>query len=163
MGRTSPSDGEGDAVGVHHLAPVQVSPGQTVDQQLSGGHVGGHGDGVLVTQLGDGQHAVVQLSGAGVVEEQHHVDLVVDDALTDLLDAAVGVGQEQIDRKTGGLRDHAAGGVGGAYGVLGQDAAVSSAELDHQFLLMVVAHQCDVHGVANLLYTDAGREFSGSA
>ena len=71
--------------------------------------------------------------------------------------------QEQIDRKTGGLRDHAAGGVGGAYGVLGQDAAVSSAELDHQFLLMVVAHQCDVHGVANLLYTDAGREFSGSA
>lgn len=65
MGRTSPSDGEGDAVGVHHLAPVQVSPAQTMDQQLSGGHVGGHGDGVLVTQLGDGQHAVVQLSGAG--------------------------------------------------------------------------------------------------
>ena len=29
--------------------------------------------------------------------------------------------------------------------MLGQNAAVGNAELDHQFFFVVVAHQCDVH------------------
>ena len=34
----------------------------------------------------------------------------------------------------------------GAKGVLGQNAAVCGAELDHQFLFVVVGDQCDIHG-----------------
>ena len=52
---------EGDPVGVHALPPVQVAPGQAVDQEFSGGHVGSHGDGVLVAQAGDVQHILVHL------------------------------------------------------------------------------------------------------
>ena len=138
--------GEGHPVGVHADAPVQVAPSQAVNEQLGGGHVSGQGDGVLVTQAGDIHDAVVHVGVLGVVEEQDHVDLIVDDALADLLDAAVLVGQEQVDRQAGGLRHHTPRGIGGADGVLGQDPAVGGAELDHQLLFAVVAHKGDVHG-----------------
>ena len=55
------------------------------------------------------------------------------------------VGQEQVDVQAGGLGHHAAGGVGGADGVFGQNAAVCGAELDHQLLLLVVTHERDIH------------------
>ena len=45
--------GEGNPVGVHDDTPIQVTPGQAVDEQLGGGHVGGHRHGVLVAQAGD--------------------------------------------------------------------------------------------------------------
>ena len=63
-----------------------------------------------------------------------------------LLAAAVVEGQETVDAQAGGFADLKAGGGGGAKGVLGQNAAVSGAELDHQFLFVVVSDQCDIHG-----------------
>lgn len=101
---------------------------------------------MLVAQAGDIQHVLVHLVVLGGVEEQHHVDLVVDNALADLLDASVLVGEEELDRQTGGLRHHAPGRVGAADGVLGQNAAIGGAELYHQLLLFDVTHNCDIHG-----------------
>ena len=122
-----------------------------MDEHFRGGHIGGHGDRVLVAQAGDIHDAVIHVGILGIVEEEDHIDLIVNDTLADLLDSPVFVGQEQIDRKTGGLRDHAAGGVGGAYGVLGQQSAVRGAELDHQLLLAVVTHDSNIHGGVYLL------------
>ena len=114
-----PLQGEGHPVGIHALPPVQVAAGQSVNQQLGRCYVGGYRDRVLVTQSGDIHDALVHLVVLGRVEEQHHVDLIVDDALADLLHTPVLVGEKQIDRQAGGLRHHAAGGVGGADDVLG--------------------------------------------
>ena len=85
---------KGDAVGSSDLSPVQIASGQTVDQHLGGGHVGGDGDGVLVTQVGDIQHIVVHAVVLRGVEEEDHIDLIIDNALTDLLDTAVLMGEE---------------------------------------------------------------------
>ena len=101
---------------------------------------------MLVTQAGDIQHVLIHLVVQGGVEEQHQIDHVVHDLLADLLNAAVLVGQEEIDLQSGGVGDHAAGGVGGAYGMLGQDAAVGGTELYHQILLFGMTHDCDIHG-----------------
>jgi hypothetical protein len=30
--------------------------------------------------------------------------------------------------------------------VLGENACISGAELDHEFLFVVMGHQCDIHG-----------------
>ena len=65
-----------------------------------------------------------------------------------VLAAAVVEGQETVDAQTGGFADLKPGGGGGAKGVLGQNAAVSGAELDHQFLFVVVCHESDVHVVS---------------
>ena len=125
--------------------PVQVAPGQAVNQHLCRGGVGGHGHIVLVAQVDNVAQVLFQLVGGGVVEEQHHVNLVVGDACADLLRAALGVGQEELNGQAGGLRHLTAGIAGGADGVLGEDAAVGNAELDHQFFFVIVAHQGNIH------------------
>lgn len=61
--------GEGHPVGVHTQAPVQVTPGQAVDGRLGGGHVGSHGDGVLIAQAGDIQHILVHLVVLGELKK----------------------------------------------------------------------------------------------
>ena len=58
----------------------------------------------------------------------------------DLLDPAVLVRQKKIDRQTGGLGHQLAGGVGGAYGMLGENAAVSDTELRHKLLFRVMGN-----------------------
>ena len=85
-----------------------------MDEHFRGGHIGGHGDRVLVAQAGDIHDAVIHVGILGIVEEEDHIDLIVNDTLADLLDSPVFVGQEQIDGQAGGLRHHSAGGVGGA-------------------------------------------------
>ena len=72
-------------------------PGQAVDEHLGGGHVGGHGDRVLVAQPGDIEDVLVISWSWGELKKEHQVDLIVDDALADLLDAPVLMGQEQVD------------------------------------------------------------------
>ena len=67
------------------------------------------------------------------------------------LAAALGVGQEQLHRQAGGLGNLLAGIAGGADGVLGENAAVGNAELDHELLFVVVAHQSDVHMTPSFL------------
>ena len=122
-----------------------------MDEHLGGGGIGGDGDVVLVAQIDDVVQVLFQLIGVGVVEEQHHVDLVIGDAGADLLAAALGVGQEQLHRQAGGLGNLLAGIAGGADGVLGENAAVGNAELDHELLFVVVAHQSDVHMTPSFL------------
>ena len=55
------------------------------------------------------------------------------------------MGQVAVDGQARGFGDQAAGDVRGTDGVLGQDAAVGDAELDHEFLLAVLCHEGDVH------------------
>ena len=130
---------------IDDLSPIQIAPLQAVDQDLRGGGVGGKGDVVLVAHLVDVLQVRVQVVGLGVREEEDHINLVVSDAGTDLLAAAVGVGQEQPHRQARGLRHQTARGVGGADGVLGQHAAVGDAELHHQLFFVVVTHDRDIH------------------
>ena len=125
---------------VDNVPPIQVAPLQAVDEHLGGGHVGGEGDVVLVAQIGDIFQVGVQVIGLGIGEEEDHVDLVVGDPGPDLLAAAVFVGEEEVHRQSGGLGHQLTRGVGGADGVLGEDAAVGDAELHHQFFFPVVAH-----------------------
>ena len=65
-----------------------------------------------------------------------------------LLRAAVDARHEQVDRKAARFADHLTGHAGGAESVTGQNAGVSRAELDHQFLFVVVCHESDVHVVS---------------
>ena len=51
-----------------------------------------------------------------------------------------------MDIEAGGVSDHVAGGIGGVQAVLGEDPGVSGAELDHQFLFIVMGHERDIHG-----------------
>ena len=101
---------------------------------------------MLVAQAGDIQHVLVHDIVLGGVEKENHVDLVVDNALPDLLDAPVLVGEEELHRQAGRLRHHTPGGVGRADRVLGEYAAVGGTELDHQVLLFGMAHNGDIHG-----------------
>ena len=139
------SGGKGLGLGVDDIAPVQVPPLQAVDEDLRRGHIGGEGDVVLVAESGNILQIRVQIVGLGIGEEKHHVDLVVGDAGADLLAAAVLVGEEELDRQAGGLGHQAASRVGGADGVLGENAAVGNAELHHQLFFPVMAHQGNIH------------------
>lgn len=96
----------------------------------------------------------------GVGEAQYHVDLVIGNARGDLLPAAVGEGQKTVYGQSGGIGDLLSGAGGGAEGVLGQDAAVGGAELDHQLLAVVVCHQCNIHRKAPFIISSSGA-FSG--
>ena len=142
------SGGEGLRLRVDDIAPVEVAAGKAHDEHFSGGEVGGKGDVVLVAELGDIGQAVVILRVGGVAEEEDHIDLVVGDARADLLGAAVDARHEQVDRKAARFADHLTGHAGGAESVTGQNAGVSRAELDHQFLFVVVCHESDVHVVS---------------
>ena len=115
-------------------------------QAVKGGHIAGIGDIVLVAQAEDIGHVLVRDFLVGVAEAENHVQLIIGNAGCNLLAAAVVEGQEAVDAQAGGLADLEAGGGGGAKGVLGQNAAVCGAELDHQFLFVVVGDQCDIHG-----------------
>ena len=84
--------------GIDDAAPVQIAPGQAQHQHLRRGQIAGKGDVVLVAQPGDvGTCSSSRASLCGVVEEEHHVDLVIGDPRADLLAAAVGIGQEAVD------------------------------------------------------------------
>ena len=140
-----PSRREGLGLGIDDIAPVQIAPCQTKDQHFGGGHIAGEGDVVLVAQLGDIQNVLVGGALVGIVEAQHHVDLVVGDAGADLLAAAVFKGQKAVYLQAGGLLHLLAGVGGGAQGVLRQNAAVGGAELHHQLLAVVVSDQGNIH------------------
>ena len=142
------SGGEGLGLGIDDIAPVEVAAGKTHDEHFGGGDVGGEGDVVLVAELGDIGQAVVVLGTVRVAEIEDHIDLVVGDARADLLGAAVDARHEQVDRKAARFADHLTGHAGGAERVTGQNAGVSRAELDHQFLFVVVCHESDVHVVS---------------
>ena len=100
---------------------------------------------MLIAQGGDIVEIAVQIIRVGVIEEKNHVDLVVGDARANLLTAAMGMGQEQLNGQTGSLSDQISGAVGGADGVLGENAALGNAELYHQFFLFIMAHKGDIH------------------
>ena len=62
-----------------------------------------------------------------------------------LLAAAVGISQKAVDLEAGGVGNHVAGGVGGVDMMLGEDARIGRTELDHEFLLVVVRHESNIH------------------
>ena len=80
-----------------------------------------------------------------VVEEEHHVDLVVGDACADLLRAAVYAREEEVDGQTRRLGDQSTGRRGRREAVLGKNALIGRAELNHQLFFVVVCHEGDVH------------------
>ena len=123
-----------------HFAPIQVAPLEAHDEHFSGGQVGGDGD-VLLVAVADGlDHLglVPGVGGIGIGEQQHQVDLVVGDAGIDLLMTALLMGKQQGNGQTGIVADETAGGGSRKQIVLDQHAFISSAELDHQFLFLVV-------------------------
>ena len=144
------SSGKGLGFGIDNIAPVQVAPGQAQHQHLGGGDIAGIGDVVLVAQAGDIDDVRGGLLGVGIVEAEDHVQLVIGDAGADLLATAVVKAHKSVDGQACGLGHHLAGGGGGAKGMLGQDAAIGGAELDHEFLAVVVSDQCDIHDCALL-------------
>ncbi|MPM90269.1 hypothetical protein SDC9_137390 [bioreactor metagenome] len=125
------SDGEGLGLGADNVAPVQIAPGQAVDEHLRRGHVGGDRNVILVAQAGDIVEVRVQIAGLGIGKKQNHINFVVSDSGADLLTSPVGVGEEKAHRQARGLGHQLARRVGGAHGMLGQNAAVSNAKLHH--------------------------------
>lgn len=79
-----------------------------------------------------------------VAEIENEVDLVIGDARADLLGALLVVEVERYGQPRG-LGHELAGGVGRAEVVIGENAAVGNAELDHKFLLAVVGQESYVH------------------
>ena len=135
---------------VHDVAPVEVAAAEAEDEHFRRRHIAGKGDVILVAQAGNIAHALAGLFIARIVEEEHHVDLVVGDACADLLRAAVYAREEEVDGQTRRLGDHLAGNVGRADGVLGEDACIGCAELHHQVFFVVVCHESDIHITAPL-------------
>ena len=85
------------------------------------------------------------LGGIGVGEQQHQIDLVIGDSGVDLLMTALLVGQKQSDGQTGIVGNEPTGGGGGEEVVLHKHALVGGAELNHQFLFLVVCQKCNIH------------------
>ena len=123
--------GKGYSVGIHDLTPIQISAGQTVNQQFRSGNIAGEGDRMLITQTHDIHDFCVEQIIHGGIEKEDHVNLIVADSLTDLLNSAQLMGQELVDLQSGGIGDHLSSGVGSADSMLGQDAAIRSTELNH--------------------------------
>ena len=72
------------------ITPIQVAALQAVDEHLSGGNVGGHGDVVHIAQAQQGH--LIGLAGLcidGVAEEQQQVHLIAGNAGRDLLVTAL--------------------------------------------------------------------------
>ena len=63
----------------------------------------------------------------------------------DLLVAALLMGKQQRDGQTRIVRDQTAGGGCGKEIVLDEHAFIGSAELNHQFLFLVVCQKCNIH------------------
>ena len=114
------SSGKGLGFGIDDVAPIQITAGQTQHQHLRRGQIAGIGDVVLVAQAIDVGDVLVGGLVAWIIEAQHQIDLVVGDAGSDLLAAAVGEGQEPVDGQPRGVGDDLAGGGGGAQGMLSQ-------------------------------------------
>ena len=145
------SSGKGLGFGIDDVAPIQIAAGQTQHQHLRRGQIAGIGDVVLVAQAIDVGDVLVGGLVAGIVEAQHQIDLVVGDAGSDLLAAAVGEGQEPVDGQPRGVGDDLAGGGSGAQGMLSQDPAVGGAELSHQLLFVIMGDQGDIHVIRSSL------------
>ena len=60
------SRGEGLALGVDDVAPVQVAPVQAQHQHFGGGQIAGKGDVVLVAQAGDIGNIVIGVLLVGI-------------------------------------------------------------------------------------------------
>ena len=81
---------------------------------------------------------------ARIGEKQQQIHLVVGDPRAHLLLATLGPGQVQGDWQARGLSHKASGGGGGGKIVLFENALVCDAELDHQFLLLILRHDSDI-------------------
>ncbi len=66
-----------------------------------------------------------------------------------------GMSQEELYGQSGGIGYQSSGAAGGADSMPGENSAIGNAELHHQFLLVVVTHESDVHGVHPFVNEDA--------
>ena len=108
---------------------------------------------MLITMSDGLDHLAVipGVSGVGIGEQQHQIDFIVSDAGVDLLMAALLMGQKQGNGQTGVIRDQAAGGGGGVEIMLGKQTLICGTELHHQFFLLVMGQECDIHNVHSFL------------
>ena len=143
------------AFAAQHLAPIQIAPLQAHDGHFGGSQVGGDGHIVLVAVADGFDHLgiVPGIGGIGIGEQQHQIDFVVCNAGVDLLMAALLMGKQQCDGQTRVVSDQPAGGGGGKEIMLDQNAFVGGAELNHQFLFLVVRQKCDVHNAHSFIYS----------
>ena len=89
----------------------------------------------------------------GVGEHDHKVNLVIRNARVDLLMAALIFGQEQRDRKIRRLGDKPPRRRRSRQAVLGEDGFICRAELHHEFLFLIMRHECDIHFFSTPLFT----------
>ena len=131
-----------------------------MDEHLSGGDVGGHGDVVHIAQAQQGH--LIGLAGLcidGVAEEQQQVHLIAGNAGRDLLVTALNPCQETLHLQARGLCDHLASRPGGHQFMLAQNPAVRRTELNHQLLFGVMRNQCNRHRSTSP-FTSPGSIFS---
>ena len=110
-----------------------VAPLQAQNQHLGAGQIGGHRHIVLVAEPDGLQHllAVPGVYGIGVGKQQHHIDFVIRNPGVHLLVTALLMGQQQRNGQARRLRHQTSGGGRCKEGMLGKDALICRAELDH--------------------------------
>jgi hypothetical protein len=100
-----------------------------------------------------GQRIVIH----GITQHNYQIYLIVGAAGRYLLLAACS-GQQTVNIKTGSIGYHFAGGAGCKDVVLGQDSAISYAELDHKLFFAVFGNQGYVHRLCSSFFSITTRD-----
>ena len=129
------------------LTPVQVSPLKPKDEHFRGGQIGRTGNIICITQAQSFNKALILLwiPAVGIREKEHDVHLIISNPGHDLLRPALIACKDKVDGQASCFCHETTGGCGCRYIVLCENTAVCRAELHHEFLLLVVCHEGDVH------------------
>ena len=147
-------------LGVPDLTPIEVASVERSDDGFRRCDVGRGRYVASVTFL---QKSDILEHGIGIIglfsEIEEHVDFVVCNAGSDLLNAALTSGEELFDFKTRGLSNVFAGHFCGADIMLGEYTAISDTELYHEFSFCFGRYNCNFHERNPALPKEATRSF----
>ena len=147
-------------LGVPDLTPIEVASVERSDDGFRRCDVGRGRYVASVTFL---QKSDILEHGIGIIglfsEIEEHVDFVVCNAGSDLLNAALISGEELFDFETGRFGDIFSRHFGGADIMLGEHAAVSDTELYHEFSFSFGGYECYFHERNPALPEEATQSF----
>ena len=119
---------------------------ERADKDLGRCNIGGNGDVMYIakTEKIALNLAVIRI-GRGIAEEEQKIDLVIRNAGSYLLCAAVFAEKKSLDLKSGSIGYVFAGAARSAKGVAAERAAIGNAELRHQFFFLIVSNNSYFH------------------
>ena len=147
-------------LGVPDLTPIEVASVERGDDGFRRCEIGRGGYVASVAFL---QKSDILEHGIGIIglfsEIEEHVNFVVCNAGSDLLNAALTSGEELFDFETGRFGDIFSRHFGGTDVVLGEHAAVSDTELYHEFSFSFGGYECYFHERNPALPEEATQSF----